>query len=171
MPGVGECRDRHPDCSCRWRHALDPCGFGCESLLPNHAPLIVAEQFGTLETLLSGAHPTPRTGARSGNRQAHLRCVATGFGNQRRSICGGCSRTATFLRSCGSGAGCPGDSRSGAESPTFYPGIERVRGISGSHARLPFAFASQFRARCSEGRARSLPRSLQAFPPNWNCRT
>src|SRR5712671_4301547 len=52
-----------------------------------------------------------------------------------------------------------------AESPIFYPGIERVRGISGIHARLALCVRIAFRARCSEGRARSLPRSLQAFQP------
>src|SRR5438094_144280 len=94
-----------------------------------------------------------------------LPCVATGSGNQRRSICGGCARIATFLRSCGSGEGGPGDSRSGPERPTLYPGIERVRGIGGSNARLALCVRIAFRAGCSEGRARSLLRSLQAFPP------
>src|SRR5712671_2667923 len=133
-------------------------------MLPNHAPLIVAERFGTLETLYPGRIDLG-LGRAPGTDRLTSRAFATGSGNQRRSICGGCARIATFLRNCGSGAGGPGDSRSGPERPTLYPGIECVRGIGGSNARLALCVRIAFRAGCSEGRARSLPRSLQAFPP------
>src|SRR5712671_5626734 len=92
-------------------------------MLPNHAPLIVAEQFGTLETLYPGRIDLG-LGRAPGTDRLTSRAFATGSGNQRRSICGGCARIATFLRNCGSGAGGPGDSRSGPERPTLYPGIE-----------------------------------------------
>ena len=36
-------------------------------MLPNHSPLVVAEQFGTLEALHPGPH-RPRHRARAGNR-------------------------------------------------------------------------------------------------------
>ena len=47
-------------------------------MLPNHAPLTIAEQFGTLEAHVPGAHrPRPRPGARAATRTRCTRCAAT----------------------------------------------------------------------------------------------
>ena len=39
-------------------------------MLPNHAPLQIAEQFGTLESLFSGSRSTSASAARPGTDQA-----------------------------------------------------------------------------------------------------
>ena len=43
-------------------------------MLPNHSPLVIAEQFGTLETLYPGKDRS-RPRSRPGNRSTHLVCV------------------------------------------------------------------------------------------------
>ena len=44
-------------------------------MLPNHSPLVIAEQFGTLESLSRPGRSRP--GARAGHRPAHLAGFAT----------------------------------------------------------------------------------------------
>jgi luciferase family oxidoreductase group 1 len=51
-------------------------------MLPNHAPLVVAEQVGTLESMY------PRFGTSSGRRRSNHARVATRFGSRRRRFSG-----------------------------------------------------------------------------------
>ncbi len=47
-------------------------------MLPNHSPLVIAEQFGTLEALVPRPHrPRPGPCARAPTRPPHGRCAAT----------------------------------------------------------------------------------------------
>ena len=51
-------------------------------MLPNHAPLVIAEQFGTLESLYPGTHrPRPRPRARHRPDAPPARCAATSHGD------------------------------------------------------------------------------------------
>jgi len=132
-------------------------------MLPNHAPLIVAEQFGTLETLYPGAS-TSELARAPGTGQAHLPCVATGFGNQRRSISEDVARTATFLRRLRIWGRLSGDSRARLKVHFLSWDPSVVRGISGSHAGLPFAFASHFAPGALKPRS-TFTALASAFPP------
>jgi len=155
-------------CECRDRYTIAHVAGGTRTIrvgsggimLPNHAPLIVAEQFGTLETLYPGASTSDWGALRE--RQLTSRGVATGLETNveaLRRMCTNCD-ISSKLRIRGRRSG---RFRSGPERPLFILGSSVFGASVAATLGLPFAFASQFRARCSEGRTRSLPRSLQAF--------
>jgi luciferase family oxidoreductase group 1 len=74
------------------------------TMLPNYAPLIVAEQFGTLETTLSGAH-RPRTGARSGGLTCSppVRCDGTSKPTNAPAFADDALKLRHFFEACGRG--------------------------------------------------------------------
>jgi len=94
-----------------------------------------------------------------------VRC--DGIWKPTRSICGGCAENCDISSKLRIRGRLSGRFRSGAESPTFYPGIERVRGISGSHARLAICVRIAFRAGAFEA-ALDLYRARFSLPANWN---
>jgi len=136
-------------------------------MLPNHAPLIVAEQFGTLETLYPGridlglgrAPGTDRLTSRA------LRRIWKPTPKHLRRMCKNCD-ISSKLRIW---AGCPGDSRSAAEKSHFLSWDRACFGASvAAMLGLPFAFASHFAPGALKAALDLLPRSLQILPANWN---
>src|SRR6185312_15098059 len=90
-------------------------------MLPNHAPLIVAEQFGTLETLYPGRINLGLGRAR--HRPAHASGVAP-RSDQRRHLPAGCAGVAGPLGTTPAGAGRAGGARHGAQGSDLDPGLE-----------------------------------------------
>ena len=112
-------------------------------MLPNHAPLVIAEQFGTLESLYPGpnrSRPRPRAGERSTHRPR----VAPLSRQQRRHFPAGRSRAAILLSARERRPGGPGGSRRGLNVPLYLLGSSDFSARLAAELGLPFAFASHF---------------------------
>ena len=133
-------------------------------MLPNHAPLVVAERFGTLEALFPGRIDlgigrAPGTDQRTARRAAPA-------GRQRRPP-RAAARAVRLLR----GVRAAGEDYRGIRAIPGYGGdlpAIWLLGSSGFSAQvagalgLPFAFAHHFSAHNTRARARPLPRALPA---------
>ena len=111
-------------------------------MLPNHAPLVIAEQFGTLESPASRAHrPRPRPRAGHATRRRCGRCAATRARPTRfRRTCSSCRAFSPASRA--SPVSTP--SREGNERAALHPRLVAVRGAARRALGLPYAFASHF---------------------------
>jgi luciferase family oxidoreductase group 1 len=114
-------------------------------MLPNHAPLVIAEQFGTLESLYPGRIDLG-VGRAPGGDQATARAL-------RRYLAGGADtfpqdllELISYFRPAGAGAGqavraIPGQ---GLNVPVYLLGSSDFSARLAAQLGLPFAFASHF---------------------------
>ena len=126
-------------------------------MLPNHSPLVIAEQFGTLESLfacridlaLGRAPGSDQITARALRRQpGDCRHVSAGRARAHHVFPG--TRRATRA----------GDSRRRLERADLDTGIEPVRRATRGRARLAVCVRVAFRARAHDGRHRRLPAAI-----------
>ena len=133
-------------------------------MLPNHAPLVIAEQFGTLAALFPGrielglgrAPGTDRLTARALRRD--LTAGARGH------LPAGRPRAAGLLRARRSrarrSAPCPGP---GSKVPLWLLGSSLYSAQLAAMLGLPFAFASHFAPDLMRAGGRDLPRAVPAL--------
>ena len=128
-------------------------------MLPNHAPLVIAEQFGTLESLFPGridlalgrAPGSDQITARALRRQPE-RCRHISAGRARADhVFPGAARPARA-----------GDSGRGLEDSDLDSGIEPVRRAARGRAGVAVRVRVAFRAGADDGRHRGVP---AAVPP------
>ncbi len=113
-------------------------------MLPNHAPLVVAEQFGTLEAMYPGTNRS-RVGTRSGLGWSDDASATAGFAADRRGFSRAGAGVANLSRSGEAGAGRESDSRAGKQCAHHVAGVERLQRATGRDVSgLPFAFAAHF---------------------------
>ena len=114
-------------------------------MLPNHAPLQVAEQFGTLATLYSGAdRPRARAGARHGRGgDACARAVLPGS----RGVPGRRDRAAAVLRAGAIGSTGARGAGSRGRGGGVDPGLEPVRRAARRAARVALCVRVALRPR------------------------
>ena len=131
-------------------------------MLPNHAPLVIAEQFGTLESLYPGPHRS-RPRPRAGHRPAHRARAAPRSRRRRRQIPAGRVELQALFRARRSrarrSAPCPARARtcrSGSSAPALF-GAQLAAMLG-----LPFAFASHFAPDDDDAGAGDLPRAVPA---------
>ena len=102
-------------------------------MLPNHAPLVIAEQFGTLASLFPGRIDLG-LGRAPGHRSGHRARPAARPGRQRRSIPAGRAGIAKLFRGA-AGPGDPRDSRRWPFGADLAAGLEPVQCAAGRGAR------------------------------------
>ena len=130
-------------------------------MLPNHAPLVIAEQFGTLAALHPGRIDLglgPRAGDRPRDR---LGAAAQPAGRRRVR-----RRGRRAARVPGAGAsrarGCGRSRARASEVPVWILGSSTYGAALAAQLGLPFAFASHFAPRFLLEAARALPRAVRA---------
>ena len=109
-------------------------------MLPNHAPLLIAEQFGTLESLFPG-----RIDLGWGGRPARTRsrrCPSAG--RQCRHLSAGCRRAPGVSARAGTRAEGAGHSGAGLNVPVWILGSSLFGAQLAAELGLPYAFASHF---------------------------
>ena len=113
-------------------------------MLPNHAPLVIAEQFGTLESLYPGPH-RPRPRARAGHRPAHAARAAARLRRAPTTFPQDVLELQALLATGAAGPGGPARSRApGSSVPIWILGSSLFGAQLAAALGLPFAFASHF---------------------------
>ena len=131
-------------------------------MLPNHAPLVIAEQFGTLESLFPGAS-TSASGARRAPISSPRARLRRQPGLGRRRVPAGRARADGVLRAAGARAGVraiPGD---GLQRADLDPRLEPVRRAARGGARPAVRVRLALRAGADDAGDRALSRRLPAF--------
>jgi hypothetical protein len=109
-------------------------------MLPNHAPLVIAEQFGTLESLFPAAS-TSASAARRAPTRPPPRCAATSL--RREPVPARRGRADGLFRSGEPAAGARGPGRR-ADVPVWILGSSLFGAQLAAMLGLPYAFASHF---------------------------
>jgi luciferase family oxidoreductase group 1 len=112
-------------------------------MLPNHSPLIVAEQFGTLEALYPGRVDLG-VGRAPGSDRATAHAVRRGLGNGEDAFPQQLEELLAYLGPARAGhvvRAFPGE---GAEVPVWLLGSSTYSAQLAAASGLPFAFASHF---------------------------
>ena len=112
-------------------------------MLPNHAPLVIAEQFGTLASLVSRPHRSG-PGPRARHRSAHRAGAAPDHAGRRRYLSAGRSGAAGLLRAQPAGPGGARHSRRRHQVPVWILGSSHYGAQLAAALGLPYAFASHF---------------------------
>ena len=109
-------------------------------MLPNHAPIVIAEQFGTLESLYPG-----RIDLGLGRAPGRIssRCAPCAGPNAPRSSLAMCSNCRRFWAICAR-SGRPGGAGNGHNVPFWILGSSLFGAQLAAALGLPFAFASHF---------------------------
>ena len=128
-------------------------------MLPNHAPLIVAEQFGTLESLYPGRIDLG-LGRAPGTDQRTLLALRRSPA-RRRQLPAGRPRTAGAVWSAKGRTDHPGSPGNGPERAALDPRIQPVRRASRRRARPAVCLRLALHARGADAGARALSRGLQ----------
>ena len=131
-------------------------------MLPNHSPLVIAEQFGTLESLYPGPHrPRPRPRARHRPARRCARCAAT-----RRApttFPQDVVELQALLRARAAGpSSCRRCRAPGSSVPLWILGSSLFGAQLAAALGLPYAFASHFAPDALDAGARDLPRDASS---------
>ena len=113
------------------------------AMLPNHAPLVVAEQFGTLEALYPGRIDLG-LGPRSGGRFSDNASAATGFAARRGRFSGAARGTADIPGAGEAGQVVKAIPGQGSKVPITLLGSSDFSAELAGMLGLPFAFAAHF---------------------------
>ena len=113
-------------------------------MLPNHAPLVIAEQFGTLESLYPGRIDLG-LGRAPAATSATARALRRDLRRQRRHVPPGpASSCMSYFQPRRAGPGRAGDPGRGAGRADLAARVERFQRPLAAELGLPFAFASHF---------------------------
>ena len=125
-------------------------------MLPNHAPLVIAEQFGTLEALFPGSH-RPRARARARVRSGDGARAAPRRRSAARRVSARRRRADALLRARASRGRRCARFRARARRADLDSRLEPVRRAARrARSGLPFAFASHFAPAQLDGGDRDL---------------
>jgi hypothetical protein len=125
---------------------------------PNHSPLVIAEQFGTLETLYPGPdRPRPRTRPGHGHGNGPRPCAGTWYRKTRfrRTWSISCTTSTTHRRHAGTG-----HSRNRHACPGLDPRLEPLRRAAGCISRPSLCLRVAFRSGHAGGCHRHLSRHV-----------
>ncbi|QGQ99731.1 LLM class flavin-dependent oxidoreductase [Paenibacillus psychroresistens] len=114
-------------------------------MLPNHAPLVIAEQFGTLESMYPGRIDLG-LGRAPGSDQPAMRAIRRGLGSDGQNFPEQLSELRSYLDPS-LGAGMPGVRAvpgEGLDIPIWLLGSSGFSAQLAGELGLPFAFASHF---------------------------
>ena len=177
-PGHRQRRDGGRDRARRRRHLDESASVPAAIMLPNHAPLVIAEQFGTLASLYPGRIDLGLGRAPGGDQIDRRRALRRGRGaaaTPSRRTWSSCSRY--FRRSTPGQAvqAVPGE---GLDVPIWLLGSSDFSARLAAELGLPFAFASHFApdyllagARRSTARTSGRLRVARRAPMRWSAST
>ena len=111
-------------------------------MLPNHAPLVIAEQFGTLESLFPGRIDLA-LGRAPGSDQITARALRAEAG-RRRHVSAGCARAHHAISRRRSGQHVRAIPGAGLKVPVWILGSSLYGAQLAAELGLPYAFASHF---------------------------
>ena len=114
-------------------------------MLPNHAPLVVAEQFGTLATLYPDRIELGLGRARY--RSGHHACLTPRTSGNRRSVPERCCRNLAIFQSTSSGPKDYCDTGQNTHVPVWLLGSSLFSAQLAAKLGLPYSFASHFAPR------------------------
>ena len=140
-------------------------------MLPNHAPLVIAEQFGTLASLYRRAH---RSGARAraGHRPPTARALRRDLAGERRQFpattCWSCRRYFAGAGRASATRAVPG---AGLNVPIWLLGSSLFSAQLAAMLGLPFAFAAHFAPDCCCTRSTSTASRFTPVGARWLSRT
>jgi luciferase family oxidoreductase group 1 len=112
-------------------------------MLPNHAPLVVAEQFGTLASLYPGRIDLG-LGRAPGSNQATARALRREISDDGSEFPRQLNELRAFLQPTNSGAQVQAIPGAGLDIPIWLLGSSSYSAQLAGHLGLPFAFAGQF---------------------------
>ncbi len=112
-------------------------------MLPNHAPLVVAEQFGTLESLYPGRIDLG-LGRAPGSNQATARALRREISDDGSEFPRQLNELRAFLQAEGNGTQVQAIPGAGLDIPIWLLGSSSYSAQLAGHLGLPFAFAGQF---------------------------
>ena len=131
-------------------------------MLPNHAPLVIAEQFGTLAALLSRPHrsrPRPRAGHRHVTARALRRNLEAGVDSFPQDVV----ELMGYFEPAGPDQRVRAVPGEGQDGRGLDPRLQPLRRAARRHARPALRLRLAFRAGRAGARARHLSRALPAF--------
>ena len=129
-------------------------------MLPNHSPLVIAEQFGTLEALHPGPH-RPGPGPRARLRPDHGARAAARPAVRRRPVPAGCAGT-DRLHVRRAAPARAGRARQGRQCAGLDSRFQPVRRATGGPSGLAVCLCLAFRAADDDAGRGLLPRTFQA---------
>ena len=132
-------------------------------MLPNHAPLVIAEQFGTLAALHPGPH-RPRPGPRARHRPDHAAGTAA-RGHRGRRLPARRTGTAGLSGRRVARRGCQRIPRPRLRRASLHPRLVAVRRPAGRAVRAAVRVRLTLRAGRPAARRRCLPPRLPAVAP------
>ena len=112
-------------------------------MLPNHAPLVVAEQFGTLESLYPGRIDLG-LGRAPGGDPAAARALRRGLGSGGDTFPDDVRELQSYFRPAGPGRAVRAVPGEGLDVPLYLLGSSDFSANLAAELGLPFAFASHF---------------------------
>src|SRR4030088_378773 len=112
-------------------------------MLPNHAPLVIAEQFGTLESLYPGRIDLG-LGRAPGSNQATARALRRHLQNDGEEFPEQLEELRAYLRPRAGSAAVRAIPGEGLNIPIWLLGSSNFSAQLAAHLGLPFAFAGQF---------------------------
>lgn len=112
-------------------------------MLPNHAPLVIAEQFGTLESLYPGRIDLG-LGRAPGGDQFTARALRRGLGSSGDTFPADVRELQSYLGPAGLGQSVRAVPGQGLNVPLYLLGSSTFSATLAAEMGLPFAFASHF---------------------------
>lgn len=112
-------------------------------MLPNHAPLVIAEQFGTLESLYPGRIDLG-LGRAPGSNQATARALRREISDDGSEFPRQLNELRAFLQPAAEAAAIQAVPGAGLNIPIWLLGSSSYSAQLAGHLGLPFAFAGQF---------------------------
>lgn len=112
-------------------------------MLPNHAPLVIAEQFGTLEALYPGRIDLA-LGRAPGSDQVTARAMRRHLGSSGDTFPDDLRELQSYFRPAAAGQRVTAVPGAGAEVPLYLLGSSDFSARLAAELGLPFAFASHF---------------------------
>src|SRR5882724_11250137 len=112
-------------------------------MLPNHAPLVIAEQFGTLESLFPGRIDLG-LGRAPGGDQATARALRRNLGSSGDTFPRDLLELMSYFRKAGPGQAVRAVPGEGLDIPVWLLGSSDFSAQLAAELGLPFAFASHF---------------------------
>ena len=131
-------------------------------MLPNHSPLVIAEQFGTLESLFPGRIDLG-LGRAPGTDMLTARALRRDPAQAGGPFPAGCRRTQELFRRSRARPEDHCGARCGPESAALDPGLEPVRCSACRHSGPAIRLCLAFRAGCTSSRPRNLPGAIYAL--------
>ena len=135
-------------------------------MLPNHAPLVIAEQFGTLESLYPGRIDLG-LGRAPGTDMLTARALRRELKDSDVEFPAQCAGTARVFRGCTARTKNSCHTRCWTEGARLAFGLKPIQRAAGSHTRLAFRLRFSFCTGPAHASPRCIPRVISGPRSGW----